>query len=94
MRKSQYDERTCSRKLLRLLRDRSCTDSFLAPSNKPGTSFGGVLDRIEATDYTENGEDVQVVSELTDDVRDAVINYLVSGGLKPFPLDSSFRQAV
>ena len=35
-------------------------------------------DRIGAVGYTTNGGDVQIVSELTDDIRDAVIDYQVS----------------
>ena len=37
-----------------------------------------VLDQIEAMGYVENDKDVQVVSELMDDVRDAVTRYQVS----------------
>ena len=44
----------------------------------------GVLSRVEAPGYTENDEDVQIVSEFMDDIRDAVIDYQVSGNPKPF----------
>jgi hypothetical protein len=42
-----------------------------------------ILGRIEAADYTGNDEDVQIVSELMDDVRDAVADYQVSCDPKP-----------
>ena len=40
-------------------------------------------DRIHTEDYVENDEDVQIVSALADDIRDAVINYQVSALLRP-----------
>jgi hypothetical protein len=43
-----------------------------------------VLDRIETVGHAENKEDIQVVSELMDDIRDAVIACQVSGNLKAF----------
>lgn len=43
-----------------------------------------VLGRIETTNHTENKEDIQIASELIDDVRDAVIPCQVSGNLKAF----------
>ena len=38
-----------------------------------------MLGHIEAAGYMENDKDVQIVSELIDDVRDAVTDYQVSG---------------
>lgn len=40
---------------------------------------------IGTVGYMTNEEDVQIVSELMDDTRDAIIDYQVSGALKPFP---------
>jgi len=54
----------------------------------------GVLDRVEAVGYTENDEDVQVVSELMDDIQGAVIDYQVSGNPERFLRASSFKQPV
>ena len=44
--------------------------------------------------YTENDEDVQIVSELMDDIRDAVVDYQVSGDLEPSLRTPSFRHPV
>ena len=44
-----------------------------------------VLDRIEAVGYVENDKDVQIVSELVDDIRDVVTDYQVSSDPKQFP---------
>lgn len=44
----------------------------------------GVIDRVTAVGYTESDEDAKIVSELTDDIRDALIDYQVSGNPKPF----------
>jgi len=38
----------------------------------------GVLGRVEAVGYTENDEDVHIVSKLMDDIWDPVIHYQVS----------------
>ena len=43
-----------------------------------------LLGRVEAVGYTESDEDVQIVSELMDDIRDTVTDYQVSSNLKPF----------
>ena len=39
---------------------------------------------METANYTVNEEGTQIVSELADDVPDAVIDYQVSGGPKRF----------
>jgi len=52
------------------------------------------LGRAEAVDYVENDEDVQIVSELVEDIRDAVINYWVSEDPTPLLWAPSFRQLV
>ena len=41
-----------------------------------------MLSRVEAVGYVENDKDVQIVSELMGDVRDAVTDYQVSGYLE------------
>jgi len=46
-------------------------------------SLQEVLDRAGAVDYVENDEDRQTVSNLVDDIRDAVIEYQVSAILGP-----------
>ena len=52
------------------------------------------MDRVEAVGYTKNDEDIQLVSELVDDIRDAVIDYQVGGDPKQFILASSIRKLV
>jgi len=47
-----------------------------------------VLDHIEAVEYKENDKDVQIVSELMDDVRDAVTDYQVSSDPRWFSITS------
>jgi len=42
----------------------------------------------------ENDEDVQIVSKLMEDIRDAVIDYQVSGDPTLLPQALSFRQLV
>ena len=37
-----------------------------------------MLDRTQAEGYTRNDEDVDIVSELTDDIRDVITDYQVS----------------
>ena len=54
----------------------------------------GVLDRVKVVGYTENNEDIQIVSELMDDIRDAVVDYQVSGDLDPFLQAPSFSRLV
>ena len=44
-----------------------------------------VLSRVEAAGYTRDNEEVQIVSELMDDIRDAVTDYQVCGDPNPFP---------
>ena len=51
--------------------------------------------------YTENDEDVQIVSELVDDIRDAIIDYRVSGDPNLFlrassrnPVQTAHQQAI
>ena len=51
-----------------------------------------MLGRVEAAGYTENDVDVQIVSELVDDIRDAVTDYQVSGDPKQFIRALSLRQ--
>ena len=51
-----------------------------------------MLGRVEAAGYTENDVDIQTVSELVDDIRDAVTDYQVSGDPKQFLWALSFRQ--
>ena len=51
------------------------------------------MDRVETVGYTKNDEDVQIVSELVDDIRDAVIDYQVSDDSILFLL-VSFRKLV
>ena len=51
-----------------------------------------VLGQIEAVGYVENEKDVQTVSELMDDIRDAITDYQVSSDSKPFMCTSSFKQ--
>ena len=61
-----------------------------------------MLDCIRVTAYTENSEDIQIVSESVDDVRHAVTSYLVSGDHKWFlraplftrPAQTVHRQAI
>jgi len=36
-----------------------------------------ILNRVDAAGHTENDEDVQIVSELMDDIRDAVTDFQV-----------------
>ena len=50
--------------------------------------------RVEAAGYKENDEDAQIVSELMDDIRDAVTNYQVGGDPKPYLQVPSLRQLV
>jgi len=52
-----------------------------------------VYDRIQAEDYTGNEGDAQIVSELMDDIRDAVTDYQVNGLLE-CSCDSPLRQPV
>ena len=40
-------------------------------------------DRTGTAGHTVNEEDSRIVSELVDDIRDAVIEYQVSGNLEP-----------
>lgn len=40
------------------------------------------MGRVEAVDYVGNEKDVRVVSDLVDDLRDAVMDYQVSGDSK------------
>ena len=47
-----------------------------------------VLDHIEAVGYVENEKDVQTVSDLMDEIRDAVTDYQVSGDARLFPHSS------
>ena len=42
--------------------------------------------------YVENDKDVQTVSELMDDIRDAITDYQVSSDPKLFLCTSSFKQ--
>lgn len=51
-----------------------------------------VLSRVEDVGYTEDDEDVQIVSELMDNIRDVVIDYQVSCDPKPFLRSPLFRQ--
>ena len=44
--------------------------------------------------YTEDDEDVEVVSDLVNDIRDAVTDYQVSDDFKPFLRVPSFRKPV
>ena len=44
-----------------------------------------VSGRIDTVGHTANEEDVQIVSELADNIRDAVIEYQVCGNPKPSP---------
>ena len=51
--------------------------------------------------YTENDEDVQIVFEFMDDIRDAVTDYQVSVSLKAFsvppfmrPVQTAYQQAM
>ena len=43
-----------------------------------------MLGRVEAADYAENDEDVRIVSELMDDIRDVVTDYQVSSDPEQF----------
>ena len=52
-----------------------------------------VLDRIQAAGYMGDDKDTQIVSELMDDIRDAVTDYQVREDLT-IPTDLSFRQSV
>ena len=52
-----------------------------------------VLDRIQAADYAGDDKDVQIVSELLDDLQDAVTDYQVREDLT-IPTALSFRQPV
>ena len=42
----------------------------------------GLLGRVEAKGYVDNDKDVQIVSELVDDIRDATTDYQVSDGFQ------------
>lgn len=42
------------------------------------------MGRVEAVEYTGNEEDVRAVSNLVDEIRDAAIDYQVSGDLNQF----------
>ena len=42
------------------------------------------MGRVEAVGYEENDRDAQIVSELMDNIRDAVTDYQVSGDYKLF----------
>lgn len=52
-----------------------------------------VLDRIQAAGYMGDDKDIQIASELMDDIRDAVTDYQVREDLT-IPTDLSFRQSV
>jgi len=43
------------------------------------------LGRIEAADHAENEADVRIVSDLVDEIRDAVMEYQASGDPDRFP---------
>ena len=47
-----------------------------------------VLDRIQAAGYMGDDKDIQIVSELMDDIRDVVTDYQVREDLTPFPRPS------
>jgi len=51
-----------------------------------------VLSHTEAVGYIENDKDVQTVSELMDEIRDAVADYQVSSNLRQHLCASSFKQ--
>ena len=53
-----------------------------------------VLDHIEAVGYVENEKDVQTVSDLMDEIRDAVTDYQVSGDARLFPHSSFLKKLV
>ena len=53
-----------------------------------------VLDRVEAVGYTESDEDIQIVSELMDGIRDAVTDYQVSSDPSPSLQPSLFKEPV
>ena len=53
-----------------------------------------VLDRVNAAGYKETDEDVRIVSEFMDDIRDAVTDYQVSSNPKQFLPVPLFRQSV
>ena len=75
----------------------SYVNPVLTPSstlNRIEHKLQGVLDRVKASGYKENDEDVQIVSELMDDVRDAVTDYQVSDDPIRFLLPLSFMQSV
>ena len=52
-----------------------------------------VLDRIQAAGYMGDDKDIQIASELMDDMRGAVTDYQVREDLT-IPTDLSFRQSV
>ena len=43
-----------------------------------------VLDHIQAVGYMGDDKDIQIVSELMDDIRDAVTDHQVGENLTPF----------
>ena len=43
-----------------------------------------VLDRIEAAGHAGNAKDIQIASDLMDNIRDAITDYQVRGDPKPF----------
>jgi len=45
--------------------------------NRIKCGLQGVLGRVEAAGYTENDEDIHILSELMDDIRDPITNYQV-----------------
>ena len=47
-----------------------------------------VSDRVEAADYAGNNKSVQTVSELADDIRDAIVDYQVRDDHVSFPRPS------
>jgi len=48
--------------------------------NRIESKLRKVSDRIGTVGLTANDEDIRIVSELVEDIRDAVIDYQVSGG--------------
>ena len=54
----------------------------------------GVLRRVEAVNYMQVDEDVQIVSGLMSDIRDSITDYQVGGYPNPFPQVISFGKPV
>lgn len=50
-----------------------------------------MLDRVGTAGYMENSKDKRVVSEIIDDLGEAVVNFWVSGDLESFTR-APFRQ--